>query len=201
MALLTAEGLRALAREALGEAGARGFVRFLPEGNEALLLTDAPRLLPDDAARERLLSALTARGFSPLPEAGGLLPLLPGDALLLRMVEKAPVPAWDWDGPLSGAFSLADRWLRAPDAPFSPDMPLSIEGRHLAVETTRLLWRDRAEALAGLPRLRALGAEAQRSRAGGLRLAGGILLSWCKRAAGTDGDPNGYAKNEEETEK
>lgn len=195
MARLTAEGLRALAREALGEAGARGFVRFLPEGGEALLLTDAPRFLPDDAARERLLSALRARGFSPLPEADGLLALLPDDALLLRMAETEPGFAWDWDGPLSGAFSLADRWLRAPDAPLSP------EGRRLAVETARLLWRWEAEALAGLPRLRALGAEAQRARAGGLRIAGGILLSWCKRAAGTDGGPNGYAKNEEETEK
>ena len=38
---LTPLTLRALARGALEEAGARGFVRFAPAGDEALLLTDA----------------------------------------------------------------------------------------------------------------------------------------------------------------
>lgn len=169
---MTSAALRALAREALAQAGARGFVRFLPPGDGALLATDAVARCADEAA---LVGALESRGFA-AARRGALLALTPGDALLLSMAGEPPTTReWDWDGPLAPAFALADRWLRAPEGPLTPS------GRRLALETARLLWLPEAQALRGMGALRAQAAAMQRARdVGALRLCGGILLAWCE---------------------
>lgn len=175
-AALSARDLRDLAREALAEADARGFVRFLPEGDDALLLTDAPRFCEDVAQREHLRAALASRGFD-VCERDGLFALLPSIDLLLRLADDASLPApRDWDASLDAALFLADRWLRAPETPFSPD------ARRLLLETARLLWRPRAQALAGLSSLRARAALMQRGGdRSGLRACGAMLANWCAR--------------------
>ena len=58
MAAVTA--LRERARAAVFAAGGRGFVRFLPAGETALLVSDAPRRCGDVPA---LLDRMRARGF------------------------------------------------------------------------------------------------------------------------------------------
>lgn len=175
MAMLTAEGLRELARGAVMEAGLRGFVRFLPEGDEALLATDAAARA-GEAERTLLAGALAARGLGAAPR-GALLALKPSDALLRALAEGARLPGeWDWDGPLAPAYALAARWLRAPEGEPSP------AGERLALETARLLWQPRDRVLAGLRGLRARAAAMQRrGDRSGLRIAGGMLLIWCAR--------------------
>ena len=188
---MTARALRALARDALTQAGARGFVRFAPEGSTALLITDAPRFCADGARLDGLRDALSSRGFS-CCEDGGLLLVTPEDALLSRLGQDAPMPRdWDWESPLTPVYALADRWLRvggvaknarelrgeAPDIAAVP--PLTEAGRQLALETARLLWKPRAQVLARLGMLRARAAIMQRKRdVSGLRLCGGMLMEW-----------------------
>ena len=187
MAAVTARGLRALARDALAQAGARGFVRFAPEGSDALLLADAPRFCADDAQREQLCNALSSCGFS-CREDGGLLLITPEDALVLCLGQGAPRPeSWDWESPLTPVYTLADRWLRACGADRLPPNetadaampPFTDAGRRLALETVRLLWKPRAQVLAGLDALRARAAIMQRNRdVSGLRLCGDMLMEW-----------------------
>lgn len=176
MAALTAEGLRTLAREATLRVGARGFVRFLPKGNDALLVTDA--LIHEGGDLARLQPSLEAAGFDARVR-GRLLMLTPCDALLTQMAqqEASPTCEWDWDCAWAPACSLAHRWMRA------PDVPLSSLGRALALETVRLLRQPQEQVLSGLSELRARSAVMQRmGEIGGLRLCGGILWNGCLRA-------------------
>ena len=166
---MTAIELRALAREALLEAGARGFVRFLPEGDGALLVTDAPKGC-GGIQTELLMSCMAARGFV-CKMRGNLLALTPGDELLAGLAREAVCPeSWDWESELAPLLALAARWMRAPEA------PVGEAGRRLAIETARLLWKPRAQVLGGLGALRAGAAVLQRNKEpGGLRLCGGML--------------------------
>ena len=170
---MTAAELRALARGALEEVNARGFVRFAPEGDDALLLTDAPARL-GEGRRAELASALRSRGFV-CASRGTLLALTPGDALLSRLFEgEALAPRCGEGDPLAPACALADRWLRA------PRLPLTARGARLVMETARLLWRPREQVLAGLCGLRALAATLQRGgERSGLRPCGVMLARWC----------------------
>ena len=195
---MTARELRTLARDAIAQAGARGFVRFAPEGADALLITDAPRFCADGGQRTELSDALTSRGFS-CREDGGLLLITPEDALLSRLGQGAASPrSWDWESPLTPVYALADRWLRvggascegmcvksmaaavlSASAEADAMPPLTEAGRRLALETARLLWRPRAQVLAGLGALRARAAIMQRKKdVSGLRLCGGMLMEW-----------------------
>lgn len=170
---MTVTELRALARGAVFEAGVQGFVRFLPEGDAALLVTDALRNCAGAEQTDRLIDALAAQGFA-CEARGSLLVLTPGDALLASLAQGAALPdGWDWDGELAALPALADRWLRAPDA------PMGEAGRRLAIETARLIWKPRAQVLQGLDALRARAAVMQRcGDYGGLRLCGGMLAAW-----------------------
>ena len=163
--------MRNLAREALASCGARGFVRFAPEGG-ALLVTDAALRCADGGAA--LADALTAAGFVCRAE-GALLALTPGDALLTRLCARPERTVQiDWDGPLHPAQALAAQLMRAPDA------ALTDAGRALIIETARLLWRPRAQVLAGLPALRARRAALLRERdTTGFAPAGALLANWC----------------------
>ena len=64
--------VRSKARDAVFAAGGRGFVRFLPDGEEALLVSDAPRRCQNPSA---LLCACGAAGFG-AEERDGLLLLI-----------------------------------------------------------------------------------------------------------------------------
>ena len=163
--------MRNLAREALASCGARGFVRFAPEGG-ALLVTDAALRCADGGAALR--DAVAAAGFV-CRAAGALLALAPGDALLSRLCARAKRTVQiDWDGPLHPAQTLAAQMMRAPDA------ALTDAGRALIIETARLLWRPRAQVLAGLPALRARRAALLRERdTTGFAPAGALLANWC----------------------
>lgn len=163
--------LRNLAREALAACGARGFVRFVPEGG-ALLVTDAASRCADGGAA--LCGALAAAGFSCCGE-GALLALTPDDALLAALCARTErTVRIDWDGPLHPAQALAAQLLRADALPFTDG------GRTLVVETARLLWRPRPQVLAGLPALRAWRAALLRKRdASGFAPAGALLANWC----------------------
>ena len=175
---MTAQELRALARDALKETGAGGFVRFAPEGDEALLLTDATARLEGER-REALLRALKARGFV-CALRGELLCLTPNDALLSRLGEgEAVLPRCEEESPLAPACALADRWLRAPREALTP------AGRRLALEAARLLWQPRRQVLFGLRGLRARAAALQRAGdRSALRLCGAMLARWCARETG-----------------
>ena len=163
--------LRNLARGALASCGARGFVRFAPEGG-ALLVTDAALRCEDGG--EALVRALAAAGFACRRE-GALLALTPDDALLAPLCarEGRTVPI-DWDGPLHPVQTLAARLLRA-DA-----LPLTDGGRALVIEAARLLWRPPEQVLAGLPGLRARAAALLRCHdTSGFAPAGAMLANWC----------------------
>ena len=163
--------LRNLARGALTSCGARGFVRFAPEGG-ALLVTDAALRCEDGGVA--LCDALSAAGFAYRAE-GALLALTPDDALLAALCarERKTVPI-DWDGPLHPVQSLASRLLRA-DA-----LPLTDGGRALVIEAARLLWRPPAQVLVGLPGLRARAAALLRCHdTSGFAPAGALLANWC----------------------
>ena len=77
--------LRERARAAVFAAGGRGFVRFLPAGETALLVSDAPRRCGDVPA---LLDGCRAAGFD-ARERDGLLLLTPTEAALRALEEAA----------------------------------------------------------------------------------------------------------------
>ena len=83
--------LRERARAAVFAAGGRGFVRFLPAGETALLVSDAPRRCGDVPA---LLDGCRAAGFD-ARERNGLLLLTPTEAALraLDILGAQGVPA------------------------------------------------------------------------------------------------------------
>ena len=92
MAAVTA--LRERARAAVFAAGGRGFVRFLPAGETALLVSDAPRRC---GAVPALLDGCRAAGFD-ARERDGLLLLTPTEAALRALDVPARIDV-DWDAP------------------------------------------------------------------------------------------------------
>ncbi len=177
MAVLTVGDLRASVRAAMLDAGLRGFVRFAPEGDDALFLSDA---LSRGAVEEKaasFLQALKKGGYTAmyrLTQSGTLLALMPGDFLLFDLAEGASMPQrFDWDSALAPVYALADRWMRALDK--APDM----DGKRLMLETARLLWRPRQQVIEGLHGLRVRASVMQRrGECGGLRVCGGMLANW-----------------------
>ena len=166
MAAVTA--LRGRARDAVFAAGGRGFVRFLPAGEEALLVSDAPRRCADVPA---LLAACETAGFD-ARERGGLLLLNP-TAETLRALELLAHIDVDWDAPDAPTAAFAAYLMRR------PDRPLTENGLLLVVETLRLLWQDEAHVRAGLPALRARAAACLRARDdSGFFRTGALLAEW-----------------------
>lgn len=173
MARITALALRDRARTALLAAGGRGFVRFPERG--ALLLSDAIRRCEDDAAKARLLAALTEAGFA-CRERDKLLEITPTDALLAEIVCEG-VCRIDWDGPRCRVQAISARWLK------KPILPLSKDGRQLIIDTLRLTWQDRVTD--GLDALCAQAAVMQRQGdVSGFRTAGAVLKDWCDMQEG-----------------
>jgi len=164
--------LRDAAREAIFSAGGRGFVRFLSEG-EALLLSDAPRRLKDEAQKERMIHALREAGFSCRIE-GGLSYITPDGERLKALCDAQPKEICvDWESPLFEAQALCHRLLNA--AP----QALDEDAQRLVLETARLLWQPKDKVLMGLPALRAMIAARQRERKkSGLHEAGRLLCGW-----------------------
>ena len=140
MAAVTA--LRERARAAVFAAGGRGFVRFLPAGETALLVSDAPRRCGDVPA---LLDGCRAAGFD-ARERDGLLLLTPTEAALRALDVPARIDV-DWDAPDAPTAAFAAYLMRRADRPLTED------GLRLVVETLRLLWQDEAHVRAGLPAL------------------------------------------------
>ena len=166
MAAVTA--LRERARAAVFAAGGRGFVRFLPAGETALLVSDAPRRCGDVPA---LLDGCRAAGFD-ARERDGLLLLTPTEAALRALDVPARIDV-DWDAPDAPTAAFAAYLMRRSDRPLTED------GLRLVVETLRLLWQDEAHVRAGLPALRARAARGRGQR-----------LLFLRRAAGrVDGRP------------
>ncbi len=144
--------IRERARAAIFAAGGRGFVRFLPEGEEALLVSDAVRRCENTKA---LTEACRASGFR-TEERDGLLRLTPTEETLRAMA--APVDfAVDWAAPDAADRAFAARLMR------SEAKPMTEAGRQLAVETLRLIWQDDAHVHKGLSALRARAATCLRT--------------------------------------
>ena len=157
--------IRTSARDAIFAAGGRGFVRFLPAGEEALLVSDAPRRC---ANLPVLLDACRAAGFA-AQEQDGLLLLTPTEKKLhcLNLPRTIDVDWMREDAPLA---AFAARLMRR------KDQPLTENGLRLAVETLRLLWQDDAHVRRGLPMLRARAAACLRTHDdSGFFLAGALL--------------------------
>ena len=136
--------VRSKARDAVFAGGGRGFVRFLPDGEEALLVSDAPRRCQNPSA---LLCACGAAGFG-AEERDGLLLLTPTEETLRSLNLPRAIDV-DWasaDAPLA---AFAARLMHR------GDRPLTENGLRFAVETLRLLWQDDAHVRCGLPALRA----------------------------------------------
>lgn len=160
--------LRDRARAAVFAAGGRGFVRFLPAGEEALLVSDAPRRCGDASA---LLSGCEAAGFA-AHERDGLLLLTPTEAALRALELPARIDV-DWDAPDAPTAAFAAYLLRR------ADRPLTAGGLRLTVETLRLLWQDEAHVRAGLPALRAQAAACLRAHDdSGFFRSGALLAEW-----------------------
>ena len=157
--------VRSKARDAIFAAGGRGFVRFLPDGEEALLVSDAPRRCQNPSA---LLCACGAAGFG-AEEREGLLLLTPTEETLRSLnLPRAIDVGWSSaDAPLA---AFAARLMRR------GDRPLTENGLRFAVETLRLLWQDDAHVRCGLPALRAQAAACLRIHDdSGFFLAGALL--------------------------
>lgn len=166
MAAVTA--LRERARAAVFTAGGRGFVRFLPAGETALLVSDAPRRCGDVAA---LLDGCRAAGFD-ARERDGLLLLTPTEAALRALDVPTRIDV-DWDAPDAPTAAFAAYLMRRADRPLTED------GLRLVVETLRLLWQDEAHVRAGLPALRARAAACLRvGEDSGFFLSGALLAGW-----------------------
>ena len=174
MAGMSPAQLRALARDAMLESGARGFMRFT-EVEGALLATDAAARCADGG--QALCRALAAAGFV-CGRRGALLLLAPGDALLGRLCERAGGASVDWESPLHTAQAFALRLMRC------GDMPLTDAGRGFVLDTARLLWQPEARVLAGLGALRAHAARLLRENdKSGFAPAGRLLANWADAQA------------------
>lgn len=167
---MTACQMRALARETVLSCGGRGFMRIADSG--ALLVCDAARRCAGDEEAGHLMAALEEKGFT-VSLADGLMMISPGDRMLLE-AGQAEAPEIRWDGPLYAAEALAARLLKA------PEMPLTEDGRALAIECLRLTGRPGADVLGGLGALRAQAAVMLRhGDRSGMRIAGAVLALWC----------------------
>ena len=167
---MTAHEMRLLARETVFSCGGRGFVRFADSGEE-LLVCDAVRRCSEDEAKKIAL-ALEKRGFTVFVR-DNLLLISPGDAMIGKIVVPDAVDI-RWDGSCFRAQALAARLLRA------PQLPLTDDGRALAIEALRLTGRPGKDVLSGLGVLRAQAAVMLRKGdRSGMRIAGGILAAWC----------------------
>ncbi len=174
MARVMALALRDRARAAMLGAGARGFVRFLPDG-PALLVTDACRRCEGGA--QALEAAFEAAGFR-CQARGELIELTPKDALLTDVAAPQAVEI-DWGSPLHPAQALARRWMR------TPRRPLTAAGRQLVIDALRLTWLPQERLLAALDALCARAAVMLRSGdRSGMHEAGAILAQWCEQTEG-----------------
>ena len=172
MARVTAIALRDRARSALLASGGRGFVRFPEQG--ALLVSDVLRRCEDEAAKQKLLDALSQEGFESR-EQDGLLLINPSDALL-QSIDCAACGI-DWDGALHGAQALARRWMA------KERRALTGAGRQLVIDCLRMTWQDRVAN--ALRTLCAQAAVMQRSGdVSGFYEAGAVLADWCNTQEG-----------------
>ena len=143
-------------------------MRFLPAGETALLVSDAPRRCGDVPA---LLDGCRAAGFD-ARERDGLLLLTPTEAALRALDVPARIDV-DWDAPDAPTAAFAAYLMRRADRPLTED------GLRLVVETLRLLWQDEAHVRAGLPALRARAAACLRvGEDSGFFLSGALLAGW-----------------------
>lgn len=163
--------VRSKARDAVFAAGGRGFVRFLPDGEEALLVSDAPRRCPNPSA---LLCACGAAGFG-AEERDGLLLLTPTEETLRSLNLPRAIDV-DWSSADAPLAAFAARLMHR------VDRPLTENGLRFAVETLRLLWQDDAHVRCGLPALRARAAACLRIHDdSGFFLAGALLAERCQK--------------------
>lgn len=166
MAAVTA--LRGRARAAVFASGGRGFVRFLPAGEEALLVSDAPRRCGGAAA---LLAGCEAAGFA-ARFRDGLLLLTPTEETLRALIAPVPIEV-DWNAADAPIAAFAARLMRRENG------PLTQEGLRLVVETLRLLWQDETHVRRGMAALRARSAACLRKHDdSGFFLAGALLAEW-----------------------
>ena len=189
MAAVSAQTIRARAREAIFAAGGRGFVRFLPEGGALLVSASAgsgkTALLVSDAARRcgdvrTLLNACRTAGFA-AEERDGLLLLTPTDSTLSALCGACgqAVRITDWDEEKASAAAFSVRLTRRKDA------PLTADGRRLVLETLRLLSQDDAHILMGMAGIRArAAAQLRRKDESGMREAGALIAEWYMEKGG-----------------
>jgi len=165
--------LRDAARMALLEAGGRGFVRFLAEG-DTLLVSDAPRRCGDQGCKELAL-ALEKAGFSCRIE-DGLAYLTPGRARLCALCDAQPEAVIvDWEHPLYQVQALCARLLREAREELDDD------GCLLVMETARLLWQPEKNVLSGITALRArIAVRLRKGKRSGLYEAGRLLCGWLR---------------------
>lgn len=166
---MTAQQMRALARETVLACGGRGFMRFADSG-DALLVCDAARRCGEDEA-QRMSAALEEQGFT-VCVVDGLMLISPGDEMIASIGADMPKIRWaDMD---YAAQALAARLLK------SPQLPLTPAGRALTGEALRLTGRPGEDVLAGLGALRAQAALMLRNGdRSGMYEAGAILKAWC----------------------
>ena len=175
---MTAQDMRALARQTVLDCGGRGFMRFADCAG-ALLVCDAARRCGSEAALEGMTAALEDKGFAvDLDE--GLMLISPGDDMLLALEAEA-APDIRWNEPDYAAQALAARLLKAPQLPLTP------AGRALATEALRLTGRPGEDVLGGLDALRAQAAVMLRTGdRSGMRIAGAVLMTWCDGRNGNE---------------
>ena len=157
--------VRSKARDAVFAAGGRGFVRFLPDGEEALLVSDAPRRCQNPSA---LLCACGAAGFG-AEERDGLLLLTPTEETLRSLNLPRAIDV-DWSSADAPLAAFAARLMHR------GDRPLTENGLRFAVETLRL--RACALRTAGFARAGGrLSADSRRQRFFPCRGAAGRTMS------------------------
>ena len=106
--------VRSKARDAVFAAGGRGFVRFLPDGEEALLVSDALRRCPNPSA---LLCACGAAGFG-AEERDGLLLLTPTEETLRSLNLPRAIDV-DWSSADAPLAAFAARLMHRGDRPLT----------------------------------------------------------------------------------
>ena len=106
--------VRSKARDAVFAAGGRGFVRFLPDGEEALLVSDAPRRCQNPSA---LLCACGAAGFG-AEERDGLLLLTPTEETLRSLNLPRAIDV-DWSSADAPLAAFAARLMHRGDRPLT----------------------------------------------------------------------------------
>ena len=165
---MTAQEMRAQARDTVLACGGRGFMRFADGGN-ALLVCDAVRRCSDEAA-QRMCDTLMAQGFEVCID-GELMMILPGDEMIAAL--DADMPQIDWEDAAYAAHALTARLLKAPKLPLTP------AGRALATVSLRLTGRPGEDVLAGIDTIRAQAAVMLRSGdRSGMHEAGAMLKLW-----------------------